>query len=296
MYTGKKKIVIKSLGNILRIFARMRTFIRGNFDYVVLNGMLVVMPYLAAIKLNPFIKPKKKIIITFFFLHHLGRKRIIQRILKFLFSDEKIVLTLHSRYDLRYFQETVGITKTQTIILYHCQDAPPVDDAYGRGEEYIFAGGYTNRDYNCLLEAARQVNFKFIIACFPQNEMSKAPANVSIVTNLKRDVFNGYLKNAKILIVPLKEDVGSSGQAVAVTGMSLEKPIIYSDADCLADYFTPMVGIAYKLGDAADLAKKINGLIEDSDKCNVLGKGAYAHYDASFRRERYYRDLIKLFT
>ena len=288
----KKKMLMQLVWCFCRLGLDPTVLSGRRFDSVLLKGVMPTLSYLVLTKLFPFIKPKKNIVITFFFLHSLSGKWLIKRLLKFVLNDRKVVLTLYSRSDKRYFAETVGIKKAKVMVIPYCQAEAETNDECGKGEDYIFTGGYSNRDYNCLLKAAKKVRFKFIIACSNLNKVVPISDNVQVIRNLDLKSFNGYMKNSAILVIPLQHDVGSAGLSVTLFGMSLKKAIIYSDMDCLADYFTEGVsGIAYKKGDADNLASKIEHLLADRKKRTELGNSAFERYRKLYHRLNYYNLL-----
>ena len=78
-----------------------------------------------------------------------------------------------------------------------------------------------------------------VIICSRLNQMAEnLPKNVTVLQDVPKEEFNGYLKNAKIAVIPLKEETGASGQMVALSAMSLKRPVIYSDVSSIAQYFT----------------------------------------------------------
>jgi glycosyltransferase involved in cell wall biosynthesis len=230
-----------------------------------------------------------------FFLHSLGEKRVVQKLLCFLLKGKKILLATQSNYEVEYYSKLMD--ETRVIHFPFCQHEVPFSDDYGKGEEYIFAGGYTNRDYDCLFQTARRINHSFIFICSRLNQMNinKKPDNVKLLIETSPREFNGYLKNAKIVIIPLKERTGSSGQMVALAAMLFKKPIIYTNINSVSQYFEDGVsGIGYEINNSEDLADKINRLLSDERLCEKLGANAYKRYRENYHISKYCEFLADL--
>jgi glycosyltransferase involved in cell wall biosynthesis len=295
-FYSKKKMILQFCINLFYFMFNPGVYNGRKFDSVLLNGILIVIPYLFLTKFVSFAKPKKHIIVAFFFLHNMGEKRFIQRMLKFLLDDKKVILTIHAKSELNYFLKVVGLTKAKIEYFPYCQDVPAVDDTCGKGKKYIFTGGNSNRDYECLLKAAKNVNHDFIVACSELNDIPHELPNVKILRNLSVDAFHGYLKNSTLVVIPLKHDTGSSGQAVILAAMSFNKAVICTDIESLSEYITPDVtGITYNKGNAVELAEKINLLLTDQQKRNKMEEEAYKEYDQSFRKINSYKFFVSLF-
>ena len=290
---GKKRIVGCILLNFLFSFRYILK--KRMYDSVLLNGMLVTLPYLLLVRMFPFSNIARKIVVILFYIHSLGSNKIIQNILKLLLNNNNIILLVQSIYEKNYYSQLLD--KPKIIYFPYCQGEILVSGRYGTGEEYIFAGGYTNRDYDSLFKAAEKINYKFIIICSKLNNISNDfPSNVKILEDVDESVFFSYLKNSKIVIVPLKEETGSSGQIISLAAMHFKKPIIYCNTSSLADYFDDGIdGICYRKGDAIDLSNKISYLLSNIEMQEKLGENAFKKYYESFHISNFYKFLSNLF-
>lgn len=93
-FYSKKSVMIQIFINLIYFIYNFIIYRNKKGDYILLNGGLVTLPYLLLMKLFPFVKPKKDVIIKSFYLHKLADKRLIQQILKCLLDDEKVILTV----------------------------------------------------------------------------------------------------------------------------------------------------------------------------------------------------------
>ncbi|MGB8225630.1 MAG: glycosyltransferase [Sedimentisphaerales bacterium] len=295
-FLNKRQIVTVIFLNFFYFFYRFMVKKRRKYDVIVLASHVVAIPFLFLVKIFPFINAGGNIIVMSFFLHGLGDKKFVQKILRFLFSSKGILLIAQSDHEIEFYSQLMD--KTKVIYFPFCQHEVSVSEDCGKGEEYMFAGGYTNRDYECLFEAAKKVNHKFIIICSTLNQIDEVnlkPDNVKVLRQTSPRDFHGYLKNSKMVIIPLKEKTGSSGQMVALAAMLFKKPIIYTNIDSVSQYFENGVsGIPYEINNSDDLAKKINLLLSKPQWRQTLGNAAYKRYRDKYDISKYCEFLAEI--
>lgn len=101
------------------------------------------------------------------------------------------------------------------------------------------------------------------------------------------------MAGSKLVVVPLKHNVGSSGQQVCISAMQMEKTIIYANYSVVNQYFRDgYSGIAYQPRNAADLISKITQITGDKDRLITIGKHARAEWAARFTRDKFEEALI----
>jgi glycosyltransferase involved in cell wall biosynthesis len=244
----------------------------------------------------PFANPRKRIVLTQFFIHELGERRLVRKILEYLMNNNKIALLAQSPHELSYYAE---LAPRANVTYYpYCQNELTFKGEYGQGEKYIFSGGYTNRDYSCLLEAATEIESRFIVVCSSLNKVNHKKyqnSKISILLDRKPEEFYGYLSNAKIVVIPLKENTGASGQQVALAAMSLGKPVVYTDVSVVSQYFQDETsGLSYKRGNASDLRNKIERLMQDKRLRQYLGDNARKQHRRCYRKKNYWDKLTEI--
>jgi len=268
---------------------------RRKYDIILLASHVIAIPFLFLVRILPFVNARKNVIVMSFFLHGLGEKKFVQKALRFLLGNRKVILIVQSDYEAEYYSQLMG--KDRVVHFPFCQHEVSVSEESGKGEAYIFAGGYTNRDYECLFEAARKVSYNFVVICSRLNqiEMGQKPSNVKILRETSPSEFHGYLKNSKIVIIPLKEKTGSSGQMVALAAMLFKKPVIYTNIDSVSQYFDEGVsGISYEINNAEDLADKIHHLLSEPQLPEKLGDNAYKAYCEKYHISNYCKFMTEL--
>jgi glycosyltransferase involved in cell wall biosynthesis len=280
-FYGKGKILLSFVLGVLRLL-RQSNVLKEKYDYYVISEMTVVLPFLFVSRCFHVFKPNANIIVIHFFIHKFGENRMVRLALRFLLNNKHIVLNAQCRHETAVFEK---ISQTVEIRYFpYCQGRLQIADNAGAGERYIFSGGYTNRDYDCLLRAAKKVNYKFLIICSGLNRFKvNIPDNVRIIKDEKKEYFYGYLKNASIVVLPLKHETGASGQMVALGSMYLKKPVIYSNVDSVGQYFTDnWSGLSYAKGSDEELARKLNRLLANPQQRLLLAENAYKKYTESY--------------
>ena len=94
----------------------------------------------------------------------------------------------------------------------------------------------------------------------------------------------------------MKEDVGSSGQMLAISAMRNKKPIIYTDVEAVNYYFANDCGYSYNIGDIDSLDNAYNKLFSNYDDALRKGQNAYENsqnYTIENSHKRIYEIISK---
>jgi glycosyltransferase involved in cell wall biosynthesis len=153
--------------------------------------------------------------------------------------------------------------------------------------DYYFSGGYSNRDYLSLVHVFEKIRAPLVIVCSKLNteiDDLSLPPNVRVVRDVPSSAFDEYISSAKVGIVPLKYDTGSSGQTVVLRLMRQGKPVVISDVAAVRDYVEP--GVSAFL--VRDLKSELPRLIEEFETHPEValraGRAARAKYESCFSR------------
>ncbi|MCV2361766.1 glycosyltransferase [Paucibacter sp. TC2R-5] len=260
-------------------------------NVIILNGNGVTPSFMACSAIAKIINPDIKIVVIHYFLNNLRASGLVMKAIKFLFNKKYTCLIALTSDDQAYFRALIP----KATVLFHplcLYDHKPENFVKETSNDsYIFSGGATNRDYDTLAKAASHVDAKFVVIAGNSNEISDVPSNLTLLRNIAKPDFSRYLSNAAFVVISLKLPVGSSGHMVALSAMSWGKAIIYTDASCLNDYFDADSGLKFKLGDAADLADKINLLLSNPDEVARLGAHAARRFDKHLKEDVFYNFL-----
>lgn len=214
-----------------------------------------------------------------FYLHGLGRKPVVKQILKFLLDNTHLTIFTQSEGEIDYYRSLS--TKASLKFIPFCSDFTPITGQFPTEaaipESYIFTGGYTNRDYPLMFSlASRFPDQKFVFVASSLNGISVPPSlsNVTLLCDLPKNQFESLLAGAEIVVVPLKEDVGASGQMLAISAMRNGKPIIYTDLPVISYFFSNGSGLSYKMGDIESLSAALSAYLSDEAVMQSNGQAA----------------------
>lgn len=182
-----------------------------------------------------------------FYLHGLGQKSTVKKILRWLINNPRVTIFTYSEKEVEYFRNLSSKPKVEFIPF--CSDfkpitdkLPPLPEGDKLPENYIFTGGYTNRDYDLVINLAKRFpRQNFIIVASALNRLDQIedkPENLRIFTDLPKEQFESLLAASTIVLIPLREDVGASGQMLAISALRNGKPTIYTDLSVINYFFT----------------------------------------------------------
>lgn len=299
-----KKHEFPSKSWFLRIWAA--TFLRWipqirKFKNKTLYATAAHFPLLAIAKLFGFLMADYHIYLDNFYLHALGQNRAVRAILSWLIANPRVTIFTYAPNEADYFRALSPIPTIHFIPF--CSDFTPVtgslppdflprltnrpqtSDSDPRCDprcevkpNYIFTGGYSNRDYDLIYRLAELFPSQtFVIVASNLNRLAERlnpPSNIILYTDLPNAQFESLLASSSILIIPLKENVGSSGQMLAISALRNAKPTIYTDLPVISYFFTPDSGIPYKLNDLTSLANTLHQLLENPTLLQTLTSNA----------------------
>ena len=231
-------------------------------------------------------------------MHSLGKNPVIRRILRFLLNSKRITVIAQSPGDVEYFSK---LSVNKPLFVPYCEDdyRVPTNFDLVPEEPYLFAGGYSNRDYHSVLKCARAVPKQqfVIVASHLNKEFSddSAPPNVTVFRDLDFERFHGLLEKSTAVIVPLKEDVGSSGQMACIAAMRLGKPVIFAESPAVDYFFEENCGLPYKMGNADSLTEAVRRFRRLSPEgASEIGANSRKNFLAKFTKDRRNAQLLEV--
>jgi glycosyltransferase involved in cell wall biosynthesis len=232
-----------------------------------------------------------------FYLHGLAHHPLVRRILRFLLTDQVRVIA-QTRGDGEYF--AAFLARDSVVVIPYGQGDPFAGEDYEpqRGR-YVFSGGWTNRDYDALLRAAARLpELPFLIVASTRSSIrAPLPGTVTLRYDVPQREFHRLLAASSFVVVPLLEDVGSSGQMVLLAGMAAGKAVVVPDVGAVSDYVVDGVtGKLYALGDDDGLYEAIRALGSDPELARRMGRAARAAYREHFTLEQSSRSILEYLT
>jgi glycosyltransferase involved in cell wall biosynthesis len=223
-----------------------------------------------------------------FFLHDPRWVPLCRWLVRFDSERDHYVIFSESEKDLYATQMGIARERMHFVPLgdwaeIRLRDRRPNEDLKG---EFYFAGGRSNRDYAPLVEAFRSIRATLVIVCSESNlcelrEMD-VPGNVRVLCDLPAAAFEDYLRHAKAGIIPLKRDMGSAGQSVALALMRNAKCVIATEAAGLREYVEHGVS-GFMVNDLnQELPALIESLEAEPGRAAAMGRAARLRYEQHF--------------
>jgi glycosyltransferase involved in cell wall biosynthesis len=294
LYFNKREIVFQELYCFILGLIKIGSF--RNKKIICFGGHYSLL--LITRLFGAFLGKEYHLYIYNFYLHELGNNKLIKNILHFLFNSQYSTIIVQSPFEMDYYS---SLSRNKVYFIPYCEDP---DFVLGKSQildfRYIFTGGYTNRDYDLIIECARRNSFvKFVAVVSKLNKDLKRedlPDNIILYEDINISAFNDLMYRSLGVVIPLKEDVGASGQMLCLGAMKMSKPIIYCDISSINYYFSDnSFGIPYKLGDINSLNAAVGKLYSGDYDHIETGKKANSHFLENFtlnKRNEMLLDLI----
>ena len=279
---GKALLTLEELRNLLRL-VWAKDLYTGNWILVASAGHYSTLFFGRLLKL---LRRDQQIYLYNFYLHALGKRRFVKSFLRFLLNQHVRIMA-QSLDELEYFRElgnSIDVRYTP-----YCQGPLDVDVNPELGA-YIFAGGHTNRDFNSLLRCAQRLpDLEFVIVASSRNKITEpTPPNATLFFDLEQTDFYRSIARSRLVVVPLLENVGSSGQMVTLAAMQFGKALLVPDFAVVQQYVeADVTGFVYEHGDEQSLCEAIRAACGDEDRLLAVGLAAQRRYEERFRRRRF---------
>lgn len=290
-FKNKIEIITQELGCVLKLIFHFYKFVHQK--NICLGGHYA---FLFFTRLFPFILSKNyHLYIYNFYLHKLGTYSFVKGILRWLFKSKKITLIVQSSGELSYYS---SLTKNTPIFVPYCADFETPKNKIAIPEtRYLFTGGYSNRDYNTFVQCVQSLpHIKFVTVISNINtdfENILIPKNLTLYKELKKDEFHSLLAHSAGVIIPLKDDVGSSGQMLSVAALFFNKNVAYTNFSTINYYFKPQnIGFPFESTNLYSMQRAINCLWEKSSEEKSLRK----FYENNFTTQKRNNKLFRIIT
>jgi glycosyltransferase involved in cell wall biosynthesis len=151
---------------------------------------------------------------------------------------------------------------------------------YQSNVSYIASGGISNRDYNTLALALRDLkeegsDLKCRIATRPDiYQISNIPSNLEMIHNVRIDTFGSFLSKSIFVVIPLKLLPLSSGHMTLLEAMSQGKIIIIANIPSVRDYVDEKMVFFYRPADYTNLKDVIRYVLLNRHSMSVKKKAS----------------------
>ncbi len=158
--------------------------------------------------------------------------------------------------------------------------------------DYFISAGHTDRDYDTLIEAFRDINYSLRIFCTQKSlpRTTDIPPNVRIVsTGIPYSELLKWYRNARAILIPLKypkEKEGCQGMTSIQDVIALGKPTIMTlNRSLNLDVEKEGFGIFVEMGDILGWKNAISLLIHDTSLLTTMASLAQKTYVEKFNSE-----------
>lgn len=248
----------------------------GKFDAVVTGCERAVHVFALLQKLARRKKVPHVVLYVFFKLPDSGLKRALKRLYfrQLIEATSRIIVYSHRQIEL--YARMFRVSADKFVCVPYHTTLYGAEYLVSEGD-YVFAGGDFTRDYATLIEAARGLPCRVVIAARYRHYFHglHLPANVEILT-ATHDQFLGLMAGAGVVVVPLRGGLlQSGGQQTYLNAMLMGKAVIVAD-DCGADEYIAhgATGMIVRPGDSLALREAICSLMKNRHLARSMGESA----------------------
>jgi glycosyltransferase involved in cell wall biosynthesis len=270
------RAVAKAAG-LSAALAHLGFFERGRYDAVLTTGEDIGLPLALLLKgarsrlahtmIAHTLLPLKKRL----FFKPLGVQTHIARVLAYSTSEERLMI------------DQLGILRGQVErIYYHADQRFFYPNGQATEPDLLCAAGQLLRDYDCLIEAVRDLPVRVEIAAGSPWIEKKLQPTAALPQNvswgkLGRFELRELYRRAAIAVVPIKQNHYQTGIATILEMMAMGKCVIatrtFGQTDTIVDGEN---GLYVPPGDPRQLRAAIERVLKDPEEAARLGRGARA--------------------
>lgn len=223
------------------------------------------LPVLALMKVGVLLRPQRCVVMGCF-VHSPALRKVVDRLLRSL-RFPGLGFIAFSRGERGNLIESLGVREEDVLLHLWRQDLyGKVSPEYLVRGEYVFSGGYTNRDYNGLLKAAEKHAWPLMIVASSHNEIDGSLCKrADILRDLDEEVFEGRLAGSALVVLPLKSAGEACGQSVLLRVLRNRKALIANRHESIEDYLGKDYPGFVKAGDPEALAAAVTRAFENEE-------------------------------
>lgn len=254
-----KKDILKAMLSPALLKARKRW---STQDQVLVIGWQA-LPILALIRAGLLPRPAKLLVMACF-IHGRRARAIVNRAWRLLRFPGLGFITF-SQGEARNLVQEVGIAPEQVHFhLWRQALGGQVAASAIVDDGSVFSGGFSNRDYDLLLEATRDWHTPVVIVAAGANQIAPAGnAHTTIFRDLPEDKFEALLAKCRVVAMPLKSQGEACGQSVLLRVLRNGKPLIATRHEAIESYLGKHYQGFVPHGDAAALRAGLRRALQD---------------------------------
>ena len=177
----------------------------------------------------------------------------------------------------------------------------PIGVELSNNRAFVLAVGVDiNRDYATLIDAASELEYKFVIVCDRRrnlNGQESLPPNVKVLESIDHLSYRKLLWESSVVVTPTKAPAYPCGQTVLLEAMAAGVPNIITDSEAIRQYVTDGVtGLLVPEGNSIELAKSIRQLMTDESLRRSISERAQETVERAYSHQamwsRIYEDVL----
>jgi glycosyltransferase involved in cell wall biosynthesis len=201
-----------------------------------------------------------------------------------LFRSVDKFIAMHKRWD--EYEKFYGIPKVKfEYIPFKSNNFDRLQQIAVNDEGYIFSGGASYRDYDCLLQAVQEIDFPVKIVLPPArlaryhntpDFTDELPPHVSVIRHDgTQDSWDRLIANSTLVVIPiLKDCIQPAGISVYLEAMALGKPVIISRGASTDGLLDDSMSSLFTAGDAKELNQHILEMLRSPERRRrIAGNG-----------------------
>ena len=154
-----------------------------------------------------------------------------------------------------------------------------VDTSKPATNDYILALGRSNRDWDFLIDSLGNTPYPVRIVC-DELQRETLPSNIQIYNDVWQEASYEFIRNCKMMIIPIMDGRIVAGETVLLQAMSFSKPIVITKPSCLADdYVTDGVTGLVVPKEKTALLDAVKKLYEDESLYGAISQNCRKLYE-----------------
>ncbi len=236
---GGDEAPIPSRGALLRSLVSPRLLaLRGRWgrdDRVLVMGWLA-LPLLLLLRLGWLARPARLAVLGCF-VHSERWRRVIHAVMRPL-TVPGLMFIAFSPGEARSWREGLGLPESAVHLHLWRQALGGLEGSSTQSSDggYVFAGGYSNRDYALLVRAMEALPQPLRIVASARNDVPSSQGAVLIERDVPERRFEELLAGCTLAVIPLRSTGDACGQSVLLRVLRSGKPLIATRHESIEAY------------------------------------------------------------
>ncbi len=234
------------------------------------------------------------IILTLIYKRKSGLIGIVyEKFMKYALTDKYVDhVVCFSENEINSYRKIFNLSKNKYTYLKVAAESIKGFDCQFREPKYIFSAGYSHRDFDFLINAVKDTNYKLIIADDRVSDPNLP--NVIIKRGCYGDDMLSLLGNSYVFINPLKDKTISAGHLMTISAMQLHKPTISTASGGMKPYLVDGSTGFFIENTREELIEKLNLLYSDEKLYKNMCEEAFRYGESQFSWQRLAKDVCKI--